>query len=748
MAVRGSAWNIRGYRTTEDLGGTGGEPGPDRVLGFRVVGRDGTAPKPGSTSTLVREDAVVPRPQLALPHRPPLDGIRGIAILSIMLYHGAGLDRIGWLERWTGGLFLSLSAFFTLSGFLICSLLLHEESGSGHVDLGSFWVRRARRLLPAVYVLLAAVVFLAPVLAFPTQLDGLGNQVWASIFYVVNWDLILAETDYAAMFVSSPSPLQHLWSLAVEEQWYVLVPLAAAAVVWYRRSRRRLDREAALTRLAWGLVGAAVAGTAWMWFVSGGEYTNRAYMGTDTRLAEMVVGAAAAAFLARGFRSPTSVRRWVLRAAPVAMAVLAVAWVVTPFELPALYRGGFTLHAVLVALVIVAAVQPRGVASVWFGVGLLTFAGRISYGLYLAHWPVMLWLTPDRLGVDASLALVIQLAITVALALLSERFVELPVRRGRALRGRWAFVALGVAVALIAFGVSRLPEADPRELLALGPTEQVVFPSTTAPPAPTTSQVGDSGDPSPPGIAGDPAPVTAPPTTLPPPPLRVMVVGDSFAESVVIGLQRWGVQTGTMAVMDQGVPNCPFGRSGSARALNVAREIPEICAERDATLEAAVRDFAPDVVLLAGSFWDITDRRPDNFPSYTSIGDPDYDRFLVDELGHVTQIVSNGGATVVWANSPYWDPVEGTAFFMGDPPYVESERSRVDSFNALLTATVAGRPATTVLDLQGWVRSQPGGDTGKELRPDGVHFSEATTDTAAAWIGPELLRIAGWQPVA
>jgi hypothetical protein len=422
------------------------------------------------------------------------------------------------------------------------------------------------------------------------------------------------------------------------------------------------------------------------------------------------------------------------------MAVLAIAWVVTPFELPALYRGGFTLHAVLVALVIVAAVQPRGAASAWFGIGLLTFAGRISYGLYLFHWPVMLWLTPDRIGVDPAVALVIQLALTTALALLSARFVELPVRRGRILRGRWAFVALGAAVAVIALGVARLPDADPRELLALGPTEQVVFPTTTTPPAPTTAAPSDGGL--------DAPATTAPPTTLPPPPLRVMVVGDSFAESIVIGLQRWGVQTGTMAVMDQGVPNCPFGRSGYARALNVAREIPDECAERDATLEAAVRDFDPDVVLLAGSFWDITDRRPENFTSYTSIGDPDYDRFLVEELRHVTQIVSNGGAQVVWSNSPYWDPVEGTAFFMGDPPYVEAERSRVDSFNALLTSTVTGRPATSVLDLQGWVRTQPGGDTGKELRPDGVHFSEATTDLAAAWIGPELLRIAGRQSTA
>jgi peptidoglycan/LPS O-acetylase OafA/YrhL len=739
VGVRGSAWNIRAYRTSDDVGGTGDEPNPDRVVGFRVVARDGSDAAPGSTATLVREDASQ-SPRLSLPHRPPLDGIRGIAILSIMLYHGAGLDRIGWLERWTGGLFLSLSAFFTLSGFLICSLLLHEESGSGTVALGDFWIRRARRLLPAVYVLLAAVVLLAPLLAFPTQLDGLGGQVWASIFYVVNWDLIAGQTDYAAMFVSSPSPLQHLWSLAVEEQWYVLVPLASAAVIWFRRSRRRLDRQAALTRLAWGLVASAVAGTAWMWFVSGGEYTNRAYMGTDTRLAEMVVGAAAAAFLARGFRSPGTVRRWVLRAAPVAMVVLAIAWVVTPFELPALYRGGFTLHAVLVALVIVAAVQPRGAASVVFGVGLLTFAGRISYGLYLFHWPVMLWMTPDRLGLDATLVLVLQLGLTLALALLSERFVELPVRRGQVLKGRWALVALGGAVAVIALGVARLPDADPRELLALGPTEQVVFPSSTVPPVSTSAAPADAQGPS--------AATTAPPTTLPPPPLRVMVVGDSFAESIVIGLQRWGVRTGTMAVMDQGVPNCPFGRSGFARALRIPREIPEECAERDATLEAAVRDFDPDVVLLAGSFWDITDRRPDNFASYTSIGDPDYDRFLVEELRHVTQIVSNGGAQVVWANSPYWDPVEGTAIFMGDPPYVEAERSRVDSFNSLLTSTVAGRPATSVLDLQGWIRAQPGGDTGKELRPDGVHFSEATTDLAASWIGPELLRTAGRQSPA
>jgi len=711
-----------------------------------VVGLDGSDPTPGRTATLVRDEPQGPGRSLDLPHRPPLDGIRGTAILAILLYHGAGLDRVGWLEPFTGGLFLSLSAFFTLSGFLICSLLLHEESRSGGVALGRFWARRARRLLPAVYVLLAAVVFLAPWLAFPSQLDDLPGQTWTSILYVVNWDLILGNTDYAAMFQSSPSPLQHLWSLAVEEQWYVIVPLASLAVIWFRRSRRRLDRPAALSRLAWGLTAAAVAGTAWMWFVSGGEYTNRAYMGTDTRLAEMVVGAAAAAFLARGFRSPGTVRRWVTGLAPVLIGVLAVAWIVTPFEWSFLYRGGFTLHAVLVAVVIVAAVQPRGVATSLFSVGLLTGAGTISYGLYLVHWPVMLWMTPDRLGVSPTIALLVQLALTLALALLSARFIEHPVRRGRILQGRWGLVAVALAVGVIAVGIWRLPEADPREMLALGPTEQVVFPTTTVPPS-TTAPPTTVPSPSGPAAAGVPS-TTAPTTTLPPEPLRVMVVGDSFAESIVVGLQRWGFSTGSMAVMDQGVPNCPFGRSGSARALNIARELPDDCDDRDATLEAAVRDFDPDVVLLAGSFWDITDRRPDNFGRYTSIGDPDYDRFLADELRHVTQVVANGGAKVIWANSPYWDPVPNTAFFMGDPPYVEAERGRVDAFNAMLAATVGSRADTTILDLQGWVRTQPGGDTGKEVRPDGVHFSEATTDVVAAWLGPELLRLGGRQSAA
>jgi peptidoglycan/LPS O-acetylase OafA/YrhL/lysophospholipase L1-like esterase len=682
-------------------------------------------------------------PERSSDHVPALDGIRGTAVLAIMLYHGAGLDQLGWLDRWVQGAFLSLSAFFTLSGFLICSLLLREEHASGAIGLGRFWSKRARRLLPAVYLLLIAVLLLAPLLAVPAQLDGLGRQSWTSVFYVVNWDFILSGTDYSALFVSAPSPLQHLWSLAVEEQWYIMVPLAAAAVIAYRRARGRTDRATALTRLGWGLVGAAAAGTMWMWWVSGGEYTNRAYMGTDTRLAEMLVGAAAATFLARGFRSPRKVRAWIGQLAPIAAAVLLLAWMFVPFKAPLVYRGGFTLHAVLLSVVLIAAVQRRGAIPGIFSLGFLTYAGRISYGLYLYHWPVMLWLTPDRLGVDPSVALVVQLLLTFALAALSARFLELPVRRGDWPRGTWVLVSLIAAIAVIAVGVWRLPEPDRRELLALGSAADVVFPTTTIP-SPTPPAIdrpaSDLADPDAP-TTSEPAPTT----TVPLAPLRVMVVGDSFAESVAVGLQRFGVAQGSMAVMNRGVPNCPFARTGSTRGLNITRDIPDYCAERDASLEAALADFDPDVVLLTGGFWDVTDRRPDNFPGYTTVGDPTYDQFLTEELQHLTQLVSNGGARVVWTNSPYWDPVKTPGFFMGKPPYIEADPARADAFNAILAAAIGGRADTTIVDIQAWLAGQPGGPISKETRPDGVHFSEATTDIAAAWLGPELLRLAGRQ---
>ena len=686
-----------------------------------------------STATI---DTVSDEPTATVPpltHQPALDGVRGAAVLAVVLYHGAGLDRIGWMQSWTHGGFLGVSAFFTLSGFLICSLLLREQMSTRDVALGHFWNRRARRLLPAAYLLLLGVLLVAPIAATVNQIAGLPGDTLAAVTYVINWRFIIAGTDYAALFTGAPSPLQHLWSLAIEEQWYLIVPLAAAGTAWWRRTRRHgRDRGAALNRFAFVMIGAAALGTVWMIVISGGEYTNRAYMGTDTRFAEMAVGAAAAALLIRGFANPVGVRRLVNRLAPVALVAVVASWMFVAMRTDALYRGGLTVHAAAVALVIVAAVQSRGTTRRLLSVGALTWLGRISYGVYLIHWPVMLWLTPRRTGLPATATLVVQVALTLALASLSFWFVESPIRRGQWLHGARAGAAIAATLALIALAVWRLPTPDTGTLNALGGAKDLVVPTTTTPPSVSASVPGATA---------------APPTTAPLPPLRVMMAGDSIAESIVIGLQAWAEQTGTMAVKNESIVGCALGRGGMTRAINVEREFEDRCTERDGSISTAVNEFDPQLVVIAGSLFDVADRKPDGFDAWTHIGEPAYDEWLVGELRHLADTATANGAPLIWLNSPHVDPVPGSAMMMGDPPYPESDPARVDRFNELLHQALDGRPNTSILDLQGWLRDRPGGEFDPSVRTDGVHFTYAGTAVFAPWLGDQLLRAAGRQPV-
>ena len=664
-----------------------------------------------------------------LAHQPGLDGLRGLAVAAVVLYHAAAAAGVGWMERITRGGYLGVSAFFTLSGFLICSLLLRERRRTGTVSLSDFWQRRARRLLPAALLLIGAVVVLTPVVGTSQQLATLPGDALASVLYVANWRFVAEGADYAAMFTGAPSPLRHLWSLAVEEQWYVVVPLLGVLLAAWARRVRAPRRGALLTVMAL----AVVALTAWMVVVSGGTWDNRAYMGTDTRLAEMAVGALAAVVVGRRLTLPPAARRVVGRLAPVALAVLLVAWALVPVRSGLLYRGGLTVHAALVAVVVLAAVQPDGVLRRLLSSIPLVRLGEVSYGVYLFHWPVVWWLTPERLGLGPTASVAAQVAVSLGIAAVSYRWLEQPIRRRRALRSWRGPTALVLAVAVVVTAILRLPEPDRSELLALGNAERIAVPTTVAgatrgEPAPGATP--DGGDP--------PAEPVAPA-----PPLRVMVAGDSFAESILVGLQRWGVSGGEAAVMDATVPACPFGRGGRNRGVGIPRgEDPE-CRGRDAMWADSLAEFDPDVVLLAGGLWDVTDRRPEGFGRWTRIGRPDYDEFLRGELHHVIDVLQARGAAVLWANSPAWEPVPGSVIFMGSPPYAEAETRRVDLYNEMLASVAAERDGVELIDVAGWMRAQPGGELDLALRPDGVHFSDASTDRLAEWLGPRLLGSAG-----
>ena len=383
-------------------------------------------------------------------HRvPALDGLRTIAVFGVLLFH-AGLT-------WMPGGFLGVDVFFVLSGYLITSLLLAERAADGRIDLARFWLRRARRLLPAVVVVVAACVLLAFALAANEAARVRGDAL-SSLLYFNNWHQIFTEQSYFDA-AGRPSLLRHLWSLSVEEQFYVLWPLAIAFGL------ARLSRGRFLgTTLAVALLSALLMAVL---FDPSGD-PSRVYYGTDTRLTPLLLGAALAFVWpmrpARGRTGP--------RASAVlnAMALAGLAGVLYAFffahEFDSwLYRGGLTLVAGATAVLLAAIVHPACAVARPLASAPMVWLGERSYGIYLWHWPVMTLTRPEfDLSWSLWILVPLQLAATVGLAAASYRWVEMPFRRGEAqerIRGWMAArrprqrlgVVLGTLVATLAIGV-------------------------------------------------------------------------------------------------------------------------------------------------------------------------------------------------------------------------------------------------------------------------------------------------------
>jgi len=459
---------------------------------------------------------------------------------------------------WAPGGFLGVDVFFVISGFLITALLLAEWRRNRSIDVLSFWRRRARRLLPAMLTLVVAVWIVVPFLA-AEQAGRLRGDVWAALTYVSNWRLIFQHQSYFQA-AGRPPLLQHLWSLAVEEQFYLVWPLVLGAGLAVRRRASRLT--------AW-ILGAAVGSAALMAALyTPGTDPSRVYYGTDTRLGAILLGAALACVWApwRSERQPTVLGRAVLGFAG-AGALFAVAWGVANLHQfdDVLYRGGlFAVAAASAVLIAVLSHHGTPGADAILGSRPMVWLGRRSYGLYLVHWPVI-QLTRSyydvRLSGTALFAL--RAAITVVLAALSYRFVEAPVRAGaltrlwsdlrrrtadRRVARRWVAVrSLALVAAVLAVGTTAVvarTSTTPPALLALqasappaaGPAPVVVAPTTltTTTMAPSTTTTSATVPPT------TAAPITVPPTVAHAvlPTGRVTGLGDSVLLEAKATLER------------------------------------------------------------------------------------------------------------------------------------------------------------------------------------------------------------------
>ena len=423
---------------------------------------------------------------------PGLDGVRALAVLGVLLYH-ADLE-------WIPGGFLGVDVFFVLSGFLITSLLLEEFDRSGRIDFGRFYLGRARRLLPAL-ILMLLVVAAVVALFFRDAAASLRADIVASVFYVNNWWYVLNDASYFE-FIGRPPLLKHLWSLAVEEQFYLVWPLLAFLAM--RVARRRGVRLLA--------IGMALTSTAWMIFLSvqNGfpDYADpsRVYFGTDAHAMGLLIGAALATAWRPGrLRTEVpAIARVLITGAGIAALVAVIGFFVFVGEFtPWMYqRGGFLLLALIVALLIAMATHPASPLGGWMGSQPWRYLGQRSYGLYLWHWPIFMLTRPTLdVPLDGIPLLVLRLGLTVGIAELSYRFVEMPIRRGAIDRWvkRWrdasgaarrrltqqgsAILALAVAI-VVALGISlatapapSAQEALPEDVAAAmglddgGPTE-------------------------------------------------------------------------------------------------------------------------------------------------------------------------------------------------------------------------------------------------------------------------------------
>lgn len=355
-----------------------------------------------------------------------LDGVRTLAVALVIAYH-LGISQA------QGGL-LGVGVFFTLSGFLITSILLSGWQRNGHLGLKMFWIRRARRLLPAVVLVLLTSMVVVLMLD-PSHIGKRAGQALAALFYVANWHTVAAGQSYFDRF-AAPGPFDHLWSLSVEEQFYLCWPLLLAGIVAICRGSHKM--AAAITAAL------AVTSFALLALLSSPGFDNtRAYEGTDTRAGGLLLGAALAlVWRPSGSAQPASLRRRTLAdVAGVAGIVGIIALVMTTDEhTMSLYQWGLLVLS-LSTLALLYAVCTRGtVLAGFFGLTPLRWLGERSYGIYLWHLPVMVFTPAQFLSGASWLRNAVMVAVTVALSALSWSLIEDPIRRhglAGAIRQAW-----------------------------------------------------------------------------------------------------------------------------------------------------------------------------------------------------------------------------------------------------------------------------------------------------------------------
>jgi peptidoglycan/LPS O-acetylase OafA/YrhL len=342
--------------------------------------------------------------EFRLGYRPSLDGLRALCILVIMLYHAR--------QTLIPGGKLSLSVFFILSGFLITALLMQEWNRTGRISFKQFYLRRALRILPALFALLFVCCLYALTQPKNDAIDTY-KSVAATLFYVANW--------YIAFDMGDLGPLTHTWSLSVEEQFYTILPIFLGLILWLK-----LKKGWMLFFLLFGIT-VAVTHTAMLW--EGEHSIRRIHFGTDARIDQFLIGCLVGVLASWNFLPKTPRATFFCKISAVISVILIIYLGLTLHETdPFMSRGATTLVAAASAVVIINLISsPVGLLNRFLEMRFLVWVGRISYGLYLWHFPIFRQVM--ALGLHPALTLIIEVGITFIVAILSYHFIEKPFLR-------------------------------------------------------------------------------------------------------------------------------------------------------------------------------------------------------------------------------------------------------------------------------------------------------------------------------
>ncbi len=656
-------------------------------------------------------------------YRPALDGMRAVAVAAVFVYHAD--------SRWLPGGFLGVDVFFVLSGFLICSLLLIEHRTTGTIALKSFWLRRARRLLPAVLLLLLVVALVESSISdLITTRVARREELLATAAYVANWFSIFSGRSYFAEYVDA-SPVRHTWSLAIEEQFYVIFPLVILAGLVY------LGRK----RLPVLLAAAAAASVFLMAVLFDPAAPSRAYYGTDTRIHQLLVGALLA-FVLQSEMASRVVRLAKPLTVPALLGLVAGFALVT--DQAAFYYQGGAVGIALLTVVVVAGLEAGPAVAGALAVRPLVFVGVISYGVYLWHWPMLQWLRAGLGPGTGSLGIAAAGAVaTLGVAWLSYRLLERPIRSGR-LGGRvlspartWALLGTSFVVVLLVIPVSLW--GDRPEWANTG--TDVVVGGQAAGDTEASASTSSTTAPDPPQSGGAP-----PPTATPAPePLTVAVVGDSVMVSTLPGFRAAAADQG-WNLIEAAFPACPVGLGALWDDEGEISPYAEKCGRQVPAAYDLLEQEAVDVIYWHDLQSTLSRRSPSTGELLTA-GSPEWRDDLVVEWLTVLDRFTAAGSHVVVIRPPLrsQDPAGCTA--AASPSRCETIQSQDrhirEATQAFEEATTGRTDITFVTIDEILCREVPcpaeiEGVAVREGAGDQTHFTEA----GAVWFVDRLLEVA------